>query len=691
MYVFYFLGLFVVGLVVFFLLRYYPNRQTTLFVKFLVGLAWFASLSIVISVPTDVQRALDRKEGHNVTLSSSDNVLRDYWKVAFWSTLLFSIMVMPFTQQYSNSGGFYFRDRCEYSLRRNLKILLAVLVVLVSGLALLFIIERELAFSKFVGWLMAALNAYGMLGAICLLGFGLVDIPRQLWFSANLPRRMQVLYESAGLQLEKTADAHLELSKQINSVRLFDGQYTRTDAMRPYMDIIVGMIDRVPGFEPQETEENQGDYKIEGDSHQGLAVLRQRLRTAIEGYDRERERYLSLIKEYLNLHDTVENTNRFGLPFQYSDGRETGVFLGHLLWLWRCRIKQLAKRFLAIITGLLSVVIVVAEVTIPEYLPNMSLFGQLLQKLSKKEVPVLICTFLMLLYVMTCSYYTLFRMGRFSFYLLVPQHTAPFSLASNALLMCRFACPLCFNFLTAVALPIKDNHDASAKGTQFWRAVGHRISETPVLGKYFTTYLPMLMLPYVLLIAFNAINKVMAVLDPKKRFSFQEDWKLLNDDNHSSTGKAMLNLELEHYQRGWDLGLTITEGLRRTADYETGSAHFKRTQAFTSIPPTASRPNENQIQAPWVGQVQYRDGDVLSVKIPTKGDTENRRTLRRSSTGEPDRASTSRRSSLHDSSSFGDRKGSLDNLLDRSATPELSNSSGEQVVKKYGRRSWNQR
>lgn len=681
MYVFYFPGLFIVALVVFYLLRYYPNRQTTLFVKVLVGLAWFASLSIVISVPMDVKRTFDRKESTKNSLEASDDLLRGDWKVTFWSTLAFALLVMPFVQQYSNSGGFYFRDRCKDAFRRNVGILVAVIVVLVSGFALLLIVERDLTFSKFVGWLMAALNAYGMVGAICLLGFGLVDIPRQLWLSANLPRRMRVIYESAGVQLDNAAEAHLELSRQINSVRLFDGQYTRTDAMRKYMDIIVGMLDRVPDFEPQETEENLGDYKIDGQTRQGLAVLRHRLRKGIEGYIRERERYLSLVKEYLKLHDTMENANRYGFPFQYSDGHQTGALLGHLIRWWRCRIKPFAKRVLAVVTSLLSIFIVVAEVTIPDYLPNMSLFGQLLQGLDDKEVPILVCTFLMLLYVMTCSYYTLFRMGRFSFYLLVPQHTAPFSLASNALLMCRFACPLCFNFLTAVALPIKDD-DQNVEGTQFWHAVGRRISKTPVLGKYFTTYLPMLMLPYVLLIAFNAINKVMTFLDPKKRFSFEEDWKLKDVGTYSSVGQAMLNLELEHYQRGWDLGLTITEGLRQ-ADYDAGASHLKATP-FAALPKT-HRMTDPSSQAPWVGKVQYKQGDVLSIKIPPRKQNTNQRTSRMQSNLE--QASTSRRGSLETSESLIERRGSADSPAE---TPQTSSGGAGKGTRSLFR-SWSQK
>ena len=44
-------------------------------------------------------------------------------------------------------------------------------------------------------------------------------------------------------------------------------------------------------------------------------------------------------------------------------------------------------------------------------------------------------------YPCLCAWYAIYKLGRFSFYLLVPRHTSPYSLLANAMLMCRFAPP----------------------------------------------------------------------------------------------------------------------------------------------------------------------------------------------------------------------------------------------------------
>ena len=62
-------------------------------------------------------------------------------------------------------------------------------------------------------------------------------------------------------------------------------------------------------------------------------------------------------------------------------------------------------------------------------------------------------TFTFLIYPCMAAYYALYRLGKFSFYLLVPGHTPAYSLLAHAMLMCRFGPPLAFNFMAAIAMP----------------------------------------------------------------------------------------------------------------------------------------------------------------------------------------------------------------------------------------------
>lgn len=46
------------------------------------------------------------------------------------------------------------------------------------------------------------------------------------------------------------------------------------------------------------------------------------------------------------------------------------------------------------------------------------------------------------------------------------RHTTPYSLLANGLLMCRFAAPLAFNFMAAIAIPPSSRHAEGDRDVQ---------------------------------------------------------------------------------------------------------------------------------------------------------------------------------------------------------------------------------
>ena len=177
-------------------------------------------------------------------------------------------------------------------------------------------------------------------------------------------------------------------------------------------------------------------------------------------------------------------------------------------------------RLLAVITAGLSVAIVLAEATISPHVPNLSVFSRALHETAGNELAtelltfvslvsingsvaptwILLCTLVVLLpedccilimdavtannkahcvlpcvqaYPCLCAYYAIYKLGRFSFYMLVPRHTSAYSLLANAMLMSRFAPPLAFNFMAGIALPPSKGYSPGRDVTDtvlFWDA-----------------------------------------------------------------------------------------------------------------------------------------------------------------------------------------------------------------------------
>ena len=542
----------VVGGAAGYLTWHYPNAQTGLLVKLNAFLAWFASLSMLVLAPADIWVVLHGHEGRVVPLAL-------WWQIAYWYAFVAMVLILPLLQGYAESGDFTLWDKIMYTLKYNGKFYGGVLLLGLLGIIILAVMDRFAAYDL-QGWLMGVSNAYGLIGALFLMGYGLVDIPRKLWQKSDMKRRVLLLYHYAGVQVEKAAEAHRQLAKVIGIVNRVSELFGRRDRLRPYMDQIERMTDKVDEVAPEEIDMDDEEVDLDYFTQKDLGELRRRLRQAIEGFEREKEKYLQLIRDYFRIQDILKNMDRIGCPYSSDAHPDRPSWLGHIEWWWRCRIEAWAMKFLAFLLCLVSLAVIIGEVGISKKLPNLSLFAFFLQNMKDRTVGILALSFSVLLYLCICTYYTLFKLGRFSFYLLVPRHTAPYSLLTNALFMARFSFPLAYNFLAAIALPAGKKHvDPDLQETEFFRTLGHPMQQAPGIGLQFTTYVPLIIVPYTVLVLFNVFNRVVALFDRSQRFSFDEDWDTAT--TYASTGQTMLQRELENKEMNLPMGLTISQGV----------------------------------------------------------------------------------------------------------------------------------
>ena len=84
--------------------------------------------------------------------------------------------------------------------------------------------------------------------------------------------------------------------------------------------------------------------------------------------------------------------------------------------------------------------------------PTLLMHAQVVQTQSHGEVATQMSVGTPLVYMCAAAYYSLFKLGIFSFYHMVPHATDPHSLLMNAAQVSRFAAPLAFNFLHVVRM-----------------------------------------------------------------------------------------------------------------------------------------------------------------------------------------------------------------------------------------------
>ncbi|RLN09474.1 hypothetical protein C2845_PM11G25160 [Panicum miliaceum] len=524
MWVFYLISLpLTLGMVVV-TLRYFAGPAVPRYVVATVGYAWFCSLSIIILVPADIWTTLT---------GSAKGGIGFFWSWSYWSTFILTWAVVPTIQGYEDAGDFTVKERLKTSIHMNLLFYSIVGAIGLIGLILLLIMHRAWD-GGIVGFAMACSNTFGLVTGAFLLGFGLSEIPRNIWKNADWSHRQKVLSHRVAKMAVKLDSAHQEYSNAIVVAQATSNQMSKRDLLRPYMDIIDNMLAQMlredPSFKPSggRLGENDMDYDTDDKS---MATLRRQLRRAHEEYYRCKSEYMTCVMEALKLEDTIKNYERrdangwkYVSSFRESRSGTLGSLLDTIEFIWRCILRKQLQKAFAVILGCMSAAILLAEATL---LPSvdLSLFSILIKAVGKQEVLV--------------------QIGMLMFYSLTPRQTSSVSLLMICSMVARYAPPISYNFLNLIRL------GGNAK-TTFEKRMGNIDDAVPFFGRGFNKIYPLIMVVYTLLVASNFFGRVIDFFGSWKRFKLQREEE--NIDGLDPSGMIILQKERSWIEQGYKVG-----------------------------------------------------------------------------------------------------------------------------------------
>ncbi|AQK56416.1 LMBR1-like conserved region family protein [Zea mays] len=544
MWVFYLISLpLTLGMVVV-TLRYFAGPAVPRYVVATVGYAWFCSLSIIILVPADIWQTLT---------ASAKGGIGFFWSWSYWSTFILTWAVVPTIQGYEDAGDFTVKERLKTSIHMNLLFYSIVGAIGLIGVILLLIMHRAWD-GGIVGFAMACSNTFGLVTGAFLLGFGLSEIPRNIWKNAYWSHRQKVLSHRVAKMAVKLDNAHQEYSNAIVVAQATSNQMSKRDILRPYMDIIDNMLSQMlredPSFKPSGGRfgENDMDYDTDDKS---MATLRRQLRRAHEEYYRGKSEYMTCVMEALKLEDTIKNYERrdasgwkYVSSFRDRRSGTLGPILDTIEFIWQCILRKQLQKAFAVILGCMSAAILLAEATL---LPSvdLSLFSILIKVVGKQEVLVQVAAFVPLMYMFICTYYSLFKIGMLMFYSLTPRQTSSVSLLMICSMVARYAPPISYNFLNLIRL------GGNAK-TTFEKRMGNIDDAVPFFGRGFNKIYPLIMVVYTLLVASNFFGRVIDFLGSWKRFKLQQEEE--NIDGLDPSGMIIVQKERSWIEQGCKVG-----------------------------------------------------------------------------------------------------------------------------------------
>ncbi|CAN6812871.1 unnamed protein product [Brassica oleracea] len=567
MWVFYLISLpLTLGLVVF-TLRYFAGPEIPRYVLVTVGYTWFCSVSVIILAPADIWTTLSLPPNH-----PENGAISFLWSWSYWSTFLLTWAVVPLIQGFEDAGDFTVSERLKSSVHVNLVFYLVLGFIGLLGLILLIMMHRNWK-GSILGYAMACSNTFGLVTGAFLLGFGLSEIPKTLWRNADWTTRHKVLSHKIAKIAVKLDNAHQELSNAIVVAQATSTQMSKRDPMRPYMNVIDAMLAKMfredPSFKPQggQLGENDMDYDTDEKS---MATLRRHLRNAKEEYYRYKSEYLTYVTEALVLEDTVKNYERrdstgwkYISSFRTSRSGKMGNLLDTLEFIWRCLLKKQIQMMLAIVTGIMSAAILLAEATLLLSKLDLSLFSILIRFVKSDELLVQAFAFVPLVYMCICTYYSLFKIGMLMIYSLTPRQTSSVNLLMICSMIARYAPPISYNFINLIQLRSE---------TIFEKKMGRIDDAVPVFGQRFNEIYPLIMVIYTLLVASNFFDRVFSYFGSWKRFKFQTETDDM--DGFDPSGLMILRKErtwLEEGQKVGELVLPLARNFNDVDDIEQGS------------------------------------------------------------------------------------------------------------------------
>lgn len=173
----------------FLLYRYSQKSNHTKMVKALTFTGWFLGLATIAILPLDISLANEPK---SADVESLEFQLRVFWRCFYWMAFFFSFLLAPFVMNFEVSGEFDPQLRLKEAGMK-----LAQKYAIYAGLGLIFLVFLWMRGTFSVegggfsvrGFLMAMGSTFGLLQIIVFLGYGLVNVPRQLFFSNSLAKR----------------------------------------------------------------------------------------------------------------------------------------------------------------------------------------------------------------------------------------------------------------------------------------------------------------------------------------------------------------------------------------------------------------------------------------------------------------------------------------------------------------------
>ncbi|ORX49900.1 LMBR1-domain-containing protein [Hesseltinella vesiculosa] len=489
----------VLAVLVYLTVSYYSNfKRQPWYVSAACLVGWFFPFWIVVLLPMDMASTLyDKCQGEcrePVTLVSS-SFLYVAWRTIYWTSFCLTWFLIPMMQAYTNTGEFQIVKKLKSALQVNLRFYSIYLVVGIVGLVYLVFKGGYTTWAKLQSFVMAMANSWGLFLVIMFMGYGLVAVPRNLWYSSMLKHRMDSLCKKAPKLKEDCMDSELEFDELAKTINTISHRPIRND---PHLHRMVDQtVQRFPFVKhPNYADADRSVPVPDEITEEYLVDVNRKMILAERMKERRIALWNNLLAEAFYLQDIEANRGNTDRRFHSSlrPLHEPSFWKDQLLrleWWWVIVFRSRVYRGLSLLVAGISICMLWSELTFNIKSPFVSIVGLSIKACSQNYnyAAMEVVSFLILAWMCACVYTSLFKVRFFNLYLLIPHHhTDPNSLLWFTSYMCKMMAPLCYNFINLLG-----EGDSDDSETVFSKFMG-KANLVPFLGNIFIDWFPVVIL-----------------------------------------------------------------------------------------------------------------------------------------------------------------------------------------------------
>eukprot|EP00124_Ichthyophonus_hoferi_P002876 Ihof_evm1s218 gene=Ihof_evmTU1s218 len=458
-----------------------------------------------------------------------DYVLKVVWKIVYWFAQLMTWMVIPLMSNYVDTGAFDFAGKMKTAFKTN-AMTTGSMMLIFGSLFIYIAVKNELSFAGLVGIAMASSNTWGLTCVVALLGYGLVDLPRQYLVQARPRLQLDVLYFKAAKLRQEVDEYSDDLEDAIKDLCVVEALVNHQDNLRQYVDVLIEKA----GMSLDEIRQLNAPLHLSREeiNVSMLVDLHQKLIQGVHTNERSKAQFEMCITQAHGLEDAMEG--RLVPNVKPGDNilQRAWAYTVHM---WNKHLSIVYAWAVFITTSLISFVILWSECTFFATKPALSIAALTVKYfgLHYDHVWVQFLSFIYMMYMTVCVFHTLFHIRIFNyFYLTANHHSDSASLLFSAMAVSRLTPALVLNFLSITQLDQQGGNVPET--TAFTQIMGH-MDVVPFIANGFIVFFPLVVILLSLAAIFRLFNRCMHDEDLKA--------ELVAD------GKAVIRLERRQRDR----------------------------------------------------------------------------------------------------------------------------------------------